>query len=125
MAEPQTPCTASPGHSSSLRQGRRSAPLRPSGAGLLRVFHLPRRAGQEQHPTGAARRQRRRPDRWRTYWVSPLADASGASSTLTAIPYGRNRARRLLSVLFLFARSASSSVANTCSTRAPPSPSTV
>ena len=34
----------------------------------------------------------------------------GASSTLTAMPYGRNRTRRVGSVLFLFARNASSSV---------------
>ena len=48
--------------------------------------------------------------------------ASGdASSTLTAMPYGRKRTFRVGSVLFLFARSASSSVAYTSSTWALPS----
>src|SRR6478752_7959973 len=47
---------------------------------------------------------------------SPCGGATGASRTVTGIPYGRNRTLRLLSVLCLLARRASSSVANTCST---------
>jgi hypothetical protein len=42
--------------------------------------------------------------------------SSGSSSTLTAMPYGKNRTLRDGSVLVLFARNASSSVAYTCST---------
>ena len=46
-------------------------------------------------------------------YSSPLQSsvASVASSTLTPMPYGRNRTLRVGSVLLLFARSASSSVA--------------
>ena len=125
-------------------QGRPKPYVRPQCVGNHRlgilgpsVGHDMRDTGRQHHRLARGERGRQairggrhedRPPRY-SEASSSSSGASGASgdgsSTLTAIPYGRKRTFRVGSVLFLFARNASSSVAYTSSTWALPSSSTV